>query len=292
VELTRSMLPRNVSIKERIDPELPTILGSADDLEQAVLNLLVNARDALAAAGGTIRVRVGPFRADGLPGGVRIEVEDDGPGIPGSIRAAIWEPFFTTKGDGRGTGLGLSVVARVVREHGGRITLDDARTGSVGDRPGTRFTILLPSAAPISPSVVNARAPLGQVVLVVEDDDEIRESMRAELQTRGYRVTAVGSAEAALEAVEQGLRPQVLVSDVVLPGQDGVGLAHALSGRMEGLRVVIASGFIPQHAAALEGEWLRLPKPFSTEQLATTVRRAILADPRLDPMGDLPTQEA
>ncbi|MCK6507190.1 ATP-binding protein, partial [Myxococcota bacterium] len=265
--------------------------GSSDDLEQAVLNLLVNARDALAAAGGTIRVRVGPFRADGLPAGVRIEVEDDGPGIPSSIRAAIWEPFFTTKGEGRGTGLGLSVVARVVREHGGRITLDDARTGSVGDRPGTRFTILLPSVSPVSPSVVNHRAPVGQVVLVVEDDEEIRESIRAELQTRGYQVTAVASAEAAREAVEQGLRPHVLVSDVVLPGQDGVALAHHLCERLDGLRVVIVSGFIPQHAAALDPDWLRLPKPFSAEQLATTVRRAILADPRLDAMGDLPTQE-
>ena len=292
VELTRSMLPRNVSIRERIEPDLPQVLGSADDLEQAVLNLLVNARDALAPIGGTIRVRVRPHREDGLPAGVQIEIEDDGPGVPGSIRAAIWEPFFTTKGEGRGTGLGLSVVARVVREHGGRITLDDARTGSVGDRPGTRFVIRLPSQTQPHNAVVQGHAPAGQVVLVVEDVDEIRESMRAELLARGYQVTAVGSAEDALEAVDKGLLPAVLVSDVVLPGQDGVALAHRLYSQVEGLRVVIASGYIPQHAEALDPDWLRLPKPFTPEQLATTVRKAILADPRLDASGDLPTQEA
>ncbi|RME21314.1 MAG: PAS domain S-box protein, partial [Deltaproteobacteria bacterium] len=96
VELTRSMLPRNITIRERVDPGLPAVLGSEDDLEQAVLNLLVNARDALAATGGTIRVRVRVHREAGLPAGVRIDVEDDGPGVPESVRSLIWEPFFTT----------------------------------------------------------------------------------------------------------------------------------------------------------------------------------------------------
>jgi len=284
VELTRSMLPRNITIKERLEPDLPMVMGSADDLEQAVLNLLVNARDALSPTGGVIRVRVRPYRQEGLPAGVRIVVEDNGPGVPDSIRATIWEPFFTTKGEGRGTGLGLSVVARVVREHGGQIDLERLNDDSQAERPGTRFVLTLPTVSAAQPRVVDSGHTDGRRILVVDDEEEIRDLMRAELLSRGYTVTAAASAEEALAIIEELTpeeHPEVLVTDVVMPGMDGLSLAHALGRRLPGLRIVIVSGFIPQQAEELMQDWQRLAKPFSPEQLAVAVRRALLSDPGL-----------
>ena len=279
VELTRSMLPRNVSIKERFQADLPLVLGSADDLEQAVLNLLVNARDALAPVGGTIRVSVAPYRNEGLLAGVRIVVEDDGPGIPDSIWSSIWEPFFTTKGEGRGTGLGLSVVARVVRDHGGRIELRRLRDEAPDGRYGTRFTITLPPYDQKPNLQVDTAGAGEQSVLVVEDEDEIREIIRAELSFRGYTVLAAASAEEALDLLSQrGAPVDLLVTDVVMGSMDGISLATRLCAQHPQLRVVIASGFIPQHNDHLSPSWERLNKPFTAEQLATAVRRALLSD--------------
>ena len=212
VELTRSMLPRNITIKERVDPDLPTVMGSADDLEQAVLNLLVNARDALGSMEGAIRVWVRYHREQGLPSGVQITVEDNGPGVPDSIRENVWEPFFTTKGEGRGTGLGLSVVARVLREHGGQISLERIDLDPDTDRPGTRFTLTLPSEGLAEPRAVEAVRPDGRRILVVDDEEEIGDMMRSELLTRGYRVTVARSAEEALEMVEQAADASNLTS--------------------------------------------------------------------------------
>ncbi len=276
VELTRSMLPRNITIKERIDPGLPAVLGSEDDLEQAVLNLLVNSRDALAPTGGTIRVRVRTHREAGLPAGVRVDVEDDGPGVPASVRTAIWEPFFTTKGSGRGTGLGLSVVARVIREHGGRIELIESRMRTEG-RPGARFRIVLPGAEDAPSDTTGPITGRSRRVLVVDDEEAIREMIRSELATRGYQTTAADSAEQALAIVDAAVDSfDALVTDVVMPGMDGVTLAHQLCDRFPELCVVIVSGFIPEHADDLDPAWQSVAKPFQIEHLATALRRALV----------------
>ncbi|MCB9777453.1 MAG: response regulator [Alphaproteobacteria bacterium] len=279
VELTRSMLPSNVQIKERVDPDLPRVLGSSDDLEQAVLNLLVNARDALAGLdGGTIRVRIRYHREADLPAAVRIIVEDDGPGIPAAVRASVWEPFFTTKGEGRGTGLGLSVVTRIIREHGGTIEYQDRHPDARDGRIGARFVITLPSARDVSAERLPADSGgRGRRVLVVDDEQEIRALLRAELQNRGYAVTEAASGEEALAAAVSADPPfEILLTDVVMGDLDGVELARRLCEADSQLRVVICSGFIPEHADALEPDWQRVHKPFKIEEVATALRRAML----------------
>ncbi len=276
VELARSMLPRGVLLREQFDTDLPMVLASPEDLEQAILNLVVNARDALAPTGGSIRVRVRTHREEGLRAGVRIEVEDDGPGVPDSIRAAIWEPFFTTKGEGRGTGLGLSVVARVVRDHGGRVELLPGRGREPG-RPGTIFAIILPEHIGTSPSTSLPPAQDESVILLVEDEDEIRDHVRSELLARGFRVLAAASVAEAQRIAEAAVGPiHLLVTDVVLGESDGITLAWNLLARRPTLKVVIMSGFIPQHNDALDPSWQRLHKPFTSEQLAIAVRRALI----------------
>lgn len=293
VELTRSMLPRSVTIKERFEADLPLVLGSSDDLEQAILNLLVNARDALAAMGGTIRITVVARRSEEGANGVRIEVEDDGPGVPDSIQSSIWEPFFTTKGEGRGTGLGLSVVARVIRDHGGRIELRRVRAEAPDGRYGTRFTITLP---PVDRSVRLPPEAVGvpnHAVLVVEDDEEIREFTRTELVMRGYRTTTAASAEEALSTVAVTEEPfDLLVTDVVMGRMDGIKLAEQLVAQQPNLRVVVASGFIPEHINQLDPSWQRLDKPFTAEQLATAVRRALFTDLPTGETEERPSQRS
>ncbi|RME26882.1 MAG: response regulator, partial [Deltaproteobacteria bacterium] len=188
----------------------------------------------------------------------------------------IWEPFFTTKGSGRGTGLGLSVVARVVREHGGRIELLPSRMGTE-ERPGARFRIVLPGAQDNPAEITEPIVGRARRVLVVEDEEAIREMIRTELADRGYQTRAVASAEDALAAIDAAEQPfDALVTDVVMPGMDGITLAHQLCERFPRLSVVIVSGFIPERVDDLDPAWQVVHKPFQIEQLATALRRALV----------------
>lgn len=231
------------------------IRGDGNQLQQVLLNLLINAQQAITAQRGygAVRVTLAPDGADR----VVLSVEDDGPGVPEADREAIFRPFFTTKPAGQGTGLGLSISAEIVRTHGGRIIVDSHPRG------GAVFRIELPSlaasdrarepqasadpATPLTefpapaPASQGERAPLR--VLLVDDESGIRRSVGRFLRRHGYQVTDVATAEAALTAIEHGTY-DLVVSDLRMPGLSGEQFYAHLTERHPEVaqRVIFTSG--------------------------------------------------
>ncbi len=258
--------------RARVDPS---------QLDQALLNLVVNARDAM-PEGGTIRIGLSAvdLAAEEVAQGAVIppgawtvlSVADEGGGIPAALLPRIFEPFFTTRRGQGGTGLGLSTVLGILRQSGGHV--------SVASEPGrgTAFRLWFPrsEAAEARASAPTAAQPesAARRVLLVEDEAPLRMLTRRALVGAGHEVHAAEDAEAALAAVEDGFLPEVLVTDVTMPGEmDGIGLAEVLRERLPRLRVVLVSGY----AAATVGEGLAgkgvhfLEKPFRMADLAAAV---------------------
>ncbi|QYE34288.1 response regulator [Polymorphobacter sp. PAMC 29334] len=258
-------------------------------LEQVLVNLSVNARDAMSAKGRlTITIRGVP--AAEVPGLghriiptidlVAISVSDTGTGIPPEIAAKIFEPFFTTKPVGQGTGLGLSTVYGIVKQTGGFVFAEPVAEG------GTCFVVYLPASA--APAVVpvaqrpRQRPPLMGTVLLVEDDRAVRLVVERALRRHGLGVIALGDASTALDLIEQGeTLIDLLVSDVVMPGMDGVDLLRRARARCPALPVVLMSGYAepPQRRALVRAGVVFLPKPFSVEDLLDAVHTALAAVP-------------
>ncbi|MEW6281400.1 MAG: PAS domain S-box protein, partial [Candidatus Eremiobacterota bacterium] len=253
-------------------------------LEQIVMNLAVNARDAM-PDGGRLTIRTHPRTCEEpsdcgscqLPPGCYavMEVADSGMGMDEATQARLFEPFFTTKPPGQGTGLGLSTVYGIVRQLGGAIAVQ-SHPGE-----GTRFTILLPQkGAPtveVPPTAaVDPPRSSGQRILLVEDLPDLRRLFSRLLGRKGYQVTAVESAEAALEARETSAPFDLLVTDVTLPGVSGRILAARLQERDPGLRVLLMSGYSQE---TLPREYPFLPKPFTPDLLCQRVAE-VLAEER------------
>jgi CheY-like chemotaxis protein len=276
-----------VLLELKLSERVPEILSDAAQLEQVILNLAVNAREAM-PEGGDVRVETALVTlGEGLPvegtdvlapgNYVRISVSDTGPGVPSEIRDRIFEPFFTTKGPGASAGgFGLSTVQRIVRGHGGGIVVDSVPEG------GAVFHIHLPVREPtttgVAPEVAAVSLPRpvsGVRLLVVEDDPAVRELMRRALGRDGHAVAAVGSAADALRAFD-GARPpfDVVVIDVVLPDRSGPVLARALRRRHPGVGVVYASGY-GEYGGADREPGVFLPKPFTPVELQTAIQRAL-----------------
>jgi PAS domain S-box-containing protein len=277
------------------DLELSTVLGPcvgevmADrgQLHQVLMNLLANARDAM-PGGGKIVIETRAMALDeatarengGLPLGqyVLLSVADTGPGMSALIREHIFEPFFTTKKKGEGTGLGLSIVYGIVRHSGGWITVD-SEPGK-----GSTFRVLLPRAAAgvRERPVVALRSPDaagGETLLLVEDQDEVREFAARVLQGRGYRVLLAAGGEAALALAGEFREPiHLLVTDVVLPGMSGYQIAGRLRESRPGIKVLYASGYpeavIQQHRG-LDVAVEVMRKPFAPDELAAKVREVL-----------------
>jgi len=254
-------------------------------LEQIVVNLVVNARDAL-HEGGTIRLRVGRDPGDGS---VSLRVSDDGVGMSPEVQGKVFEPFFTTRASKGGTGLGLAIVRAAVRAAGGRIELQS----SLGE--GTEISVWFPSADAESRSrgdlgaqvVAPPRAAAAAAgaepapslrVLLVEDDVDVRESLVLALRSRGFEVEPHASAESALRELEGAPAPDVLVTDGNLPGRSGGELARELRGRWPQLPVVVLSGYEASATANALPEGARfLGKPVPVRELVATVRSAVAA---------------
>jgi two-component system cell cycle sensor histidine kinase/response regulator CckA len=287
--LRRLLGGRHVLAVERAE-RAPWVRVDASQLDQALLNLVVNARDAM-AAGGIIRIAVSAERlvepraetgAVVPPGAwAVVTVSDTGRGIAPEALPRIFEPFFTTRRDEGGTGLGLSTVLGILRQSGGHVT--------VASRPGqgTTFRLWFPAVAdapsaeaPVPPTPASApRAP--RRVLLVEDEAPLRRLAQRALAAAGHEVVEAEDAEAALEAVEDGFAPEVLVSDVTMPGEmDGVALAEALRARMPGLPVILASGYAETAVGeGLAGRGVRfLEKPFRMAELVAAVAEAGMGD--------------
>jgi PAS domain S-box-containing protein len=261
----RSLLGDNCRLHLRIEPGLGPVRLDPSQFQQVILNLCVNARDAMQGQGEI------EIRAAGEGDRIVIEVSDTGPGVPAEIQEQIFEPFFTTKPKGQGTGLGLAVVYGIVTQNNGSI--------EVKSEPGKGacFRIEWPSAGALEArSSEGTAAPqegaLEAEVLVVEDQAEVRRFVVEVLRAAGCRVHEAGDAESALRlaAAHPGVR--LLLTDVSMPGMDGDELANELKQRFPQMQVLLMSGY-PRRGDALG--WPVLPKPFTPEKLTEEVRRLL-----------------
>ena len=286
VDETRRLLERligdDVELACRLCPSATTVIADRGRLQQVMMNLGVNARDAMPEGGRltieTTTVDV-PSGAGGLAAGryVRLSVSDDGVGMDDETRARIFEPFFTTKGEGRGTGLGLAMVYGTVKQSGGHLTVESAPGA------GTTFAIHLPMADPAVAEDGAAPAGFddvsrgdGRWALVVEDQAAVREVVAEMLAGVGYEVlTASGTGE-ALALVDGLSRLDVVVTDLVMPGGDGASLAATLRERFPAAAIVIASGFAEEAALAeaSDAATVFLQKPFDVRELSSAIRAA------------------
>ena len=248
--------------------------ADANQLEMALLNLSVNARDAM-PEGGTLRItaseeQIGPGHRSRLRSGrfVRISVADTGIGMDDEIVMRAVEPFFSTKGVGQGTGLGLSMVHGLALQLGGALTIQSRRG------VGTNVELWLPisNMRPDNSELPAQMAtPLTEVrtALLVDDEEFVRLSTAAMLSDLGYKVLEASSAEEALKLVQGGLRPEVLVSDHLMPGMKGTDLARILLAKLPRLQVLIISGYA--ESEGVEPDLPRLTKPFRNDELAATL---------------------
>jgi PAS domain S-box-containing protein len=278
--LLARMIGEDVALETRLDPEPCLVEVDQGQLEQVLLNLAANARDAM-PDGGTLTISVS--RADDAGGArpprgpvVVLTVTDTGHGMTEEVRARIFEPFFTTKGAGGGTGLGLAMAYGAVEQNGGTIDVVSS------EGRGASFRVVLPAARGRGTPVQQPRVevPRGtESVLLVEDEAAVREVTQAQLESLGYSVTACASANEALTLAAGHDRPlHLLLTDVVMPGMNGRELAARLAATRPGLRVLFASGYgedvIARHGVVEPGVLL-LKKPFSVACLARLVREAL-----------------
>ena len=287
--MLRRVLGDNIVLEERLAAGLPRVKADPGMMEQVLMNLAVNARDAM-PGGGRLTVdlhevlfaeRDATAHPRSTPGHfVCLQVSDTGCGIAEADVARIFEPFFTTKEVGKGTGLGLAIVFGVVEQHHGWIEVDTA----IGR--GATFRVYLPALAGATAAAATAPAETGgttvghETILVVEDDDAVRALTTLALERQGYHVVAAASGAAALAAWETlTTLPDMLLTDLVMPGPvSGRDLAQRLVARRPQLKVVCASGYCPETAigeAPLDPAWSFLQKPYPMGELMRVVRRRL-----------------
>lgn len=279
--LMRSVLGRSIDIHVKVSPDIGPVRVDTNELDLALVNLALNAHDAM-PAGGELRLRAGNASAadtEGLPPGdyVLLTVGDDGMGLDPSLVEHAFEPFFTTKGVGQGTGLGLSQVYGFATQAGGTARL--ASTPGLG----TTVSLLLPVARPGDATEDSGMAaPPGQrsiagaTVLLVEDDESLADVTTELLRSHGARVLRAADARAALQVLDAGSPPDVVLTDVVMPGaMNGVALARHLRDQRPGLPVVLISGY--SNADIAEGEFVQLRKPCSPADLVAALHAAMAA---------------
>jgi two-component system, cell cycle sensor histidine kinase and response regulator CckA len=282
--LLRRTLDKRIRLVERLGATSSVVVGDPGQLQQALLNLAVNARDAMPDGGElaieTALVELDARRCERLPGAtpgphVAISVQDEGHGVPDELRDRIFEPFFTTKPPGRGTGMGLAMVYGIARNHGGVVELH----GEQGR--GARFTIYLPAArqpAPAQPAAHEA-APRGSGrVLVVDDDDAPRGAAVRTLHGAGYDVVAVSSgAEAVRWYGEHARRDDVVLLDLAMPEMDGAACYRALCRLDPAVRVVLTSGYGRDGRAQDlldDGVLAFVAKPYAAAELTAAIAAA------------------
>jgi signal transduction histidine kinase/ActR/RegA family two-component response regulator len=286
-KLLRRVLRGNVELVTSLDPALGSVRADAGLIEQVLLNLVVNAQDAM-PSGGRLSIETANVLVDEQvvtshpwvrPGPhVRLMVRDTGHGMAPDVKAHVFEPFFTTKPSGKGTGLGLATSYDIVKQAGGYVLVDSA-CGR-----GTTFEVHLPRTpdAPASSPSEPVPATLAggdETVLVVEDDPRVRQVAVRALQAAGYRVLAAGNAHDAFAVTEDVAgRVDLLVCDVVMPGGNGPLVVQSLLRRWPDLRVLYVSGYaqdaVPEDAVCAQvTEFLQ--KPFTASSLLVRVRMAL-----------------
>lgn len=283
-------IDRKIGVKLLLGDNIPPVQGDPNLMEQVVMNLIVNARDAM-PEGGLITVKssiidvkkglspeIPPYIQDGDY--VLLEVSDSGCGIPEEIINKIFEPFYTTKEKGRGTGLGLAMVYGTVKDHKGYITVKSKV------KEGSTFSVYLPvSAAAAIPSIIQKPASFGgkagqETILVVDDDEYALSFMRDILEINGYRVFAANSSVAGFDKFRSAAKEiSLVVTDVVMPLMDCRSLVGKIKAIRPELKIVAVSGYtgidFGETEKLLDGF---VKKPFSSEQFIATVKRALSSE--------------
>jgi hypothetical protein len=278
--LIRPLLGEQIDLATELSPELNPVRADPAQIEQVILSLAVNARDAMPDRGRLrIRSRNLPWHSAATPAGwVELSVSDTGVGMDPLTRTRVFEPFFTTKGTGKGTGLGLSTAYGVVTQSGGAIAVE-SEPGK-----GATFSIRLPAAEgtaePLGRPSGPMRGPGGnETILLVEDEPALRAVARRVLEGGGYRVVETSGGEAALTLLEGGTDGvDLLLTDVIMPGMSGPQLAARVREILPGLRVQFMTGY-SEDAVAFHGKLAQgtacLQKPFSPDRLLRFVRESL-----------------
>jgi two-component system, cell cycle sensor histidine kinase and response regulator CckA len=285
--LLRPLIGENIELVTRLQPELGRTRADAGQLEQVIMNLVVNAKDAM-PDGGRIAIQTSNADLDEsyrrehsyiTPGAyVMLSVSDNGCGMDKETQSRIFEPFFTTKEKGKGTGLGLSTVYGIVKQSGGYIFANSEVGG------GSTFRIYLPKVEGEEPAISTKLPPSAdlrgwETVLLVEDEESVRQLVRETLELRGYKVIEAENGEEALRAIHDLVNPiHMLITDVVMPGMSGKDLATELLAGRPGMRVLFLSGYtedalVPE--GTLDSGKAFLQKPFTLQHLARKVRELL-----------------
>jgi two-component system cell cycle sensor histidine kinase/response regulator CckA len=283
----RRLIGENIAIVTHLGPELGSVRADAGQIEQVILNLAVNARDAMPDGGKlTLETRqreIGAGRngqAEAIKPGsyAELSVSDTGIGMDDRIQAHVFEPYFTTKPSGKGTGLGLSTVYGIVQQAGGHISF------SSKPREGTTFRILLPRIDSLqTPSSVSdfpdATYSGEETVLLAEDEPAVCDLVRAILSSRGYTVLSARLPQEAERIAETHRgRVDLLLTDVIMPGMSGAELSKRIARRIPGIKVLFMSGYIDDSVVRQgisENETAFLQKPFTPLSLAKKVREVL-----------------
>ncbi|MEM8606438.1 MAG: MASE1 domain-containing protein [Myxococcota bacterium] len=274
--LLRPLFHGSRRLEVTADPDVGYVRADPHQLEQVLLNLAINARDAM-PNGGALSVRasrVASIAGDqGRGSSVCITVRDEGEGMDAEVLDRIFEPFFTTKVDGRGTGLGLPSVQRIIEGLGGRIEVDS----NVGR--GTTFRLYLPSTE--APAIAlesssEVLTPASETILVVDDDDDVRDAVVLALESGGYTVLRAADGEEALDVVKSHADiVDLVITDLNMPKGGGEALIDDLANRHPDLPVVVVSGYSSSDGGELPDDVMFVPKPFSSRVLLSCVREAL-----------------
>lgn len=291
IQIVRETFPKSIQVRSNVPDDLWTLKADPTQVHQILLNLCVNARDAM-PNGGVLSLAAENVSFDESSAGmipdvkagphVAFRVEDTGHGIPESIRDRIFDPFFTTKEPGKGTGLGLSTVRGLVSGHEGRVEV----TTKAGQ--GTVFRVFLPALPAVETRSVDLTTPTfpsghGEVILVVDDETSVLEMTRKILTAHGYEVlVAANGTEAVIIFAQQAGRIRLVLTDVMMPFMDGPALARAVRIINPEIKVVFSSGFSSppeENSTAKELEVLGvkdfLDKPYTADKLLTTIHRTL-----------------
>ena len=286
VSMLRRVLGAEVSLETELEPELGHVLADPGQLEQVLVNLVMNARDAM-PHGGRLTIATGNLqlnatddaRGNGVRPGpyVTLSVTDSGVGMDVPTQARIFDPFFTTKESGTGTGLGLSTVYGIVEQSGGHIAVESAPA------QGSTFTIFLPrhaGPAPVTPDQADRRSlPVGnETLLLVEDEAAVRTSARRLLEQHGYTVIEARHGAEALRIMEDGRQVDLVLTDIVMPEMGGRELVERLRARHPAMKVLFMSGYseraVTQDGIMPPGTGF-VEKPFTLEQLTRRTREIL-----------------
>jgi PAS domain S-box-containing protein len=269
--LLRRIIGGDVALELQLRTEGARVRADAGQLEQVILNLAVNARDAM-PKGGQLTIATTAVTGDDGHAALRLSIADTGAGMSEEVRTRMFEPFYTTKEIGRGTGLGLSIVYAIVEQSGGSIRVESA------PGRGSSFHITLPRVdAPVvvPASLAETAAPRGdETVLVVEDDEDVRDFVQFVLARAGYRVLVAEDGVRALEVTEAHTI-DLLLSDIVMPRLNGHDLARNLAARKPRIKLMHMSGYPGIRGSEANPDTPFLQKPFSPEELLRAVRDAL-----------------